>query len=48
MSPQSDGGGGFPAAPPPLLYEPAFMVPWGQGALFVKSKTEFIVKIRKA
>ncbi len=33
ISPQSDGGGAFFAAPPPLVYEPAFMVPWGQGAL---------------
>ena len=33
ISPQSDGGGVFFAAPPPLVYEPAVMVPWGQGAL---------------
>jgi len=32
ISPQSDGGAFF-AAPPPLVYEPAVMVPWGQGAL---------------
>ena len=30
MSPDSDGGGFL--APPPLLYEPSSLVPWGHGA----------------
>ena len=30
LSPDSDGGGFM--APPPLLYEPSSMVPWGHGA----------------
>ncbi len=30
MSPDSEGGGFM--APPPLLYEPSSLVPWGHGA----------------
>lgn len=43
MSPQSDGWDGFPAAPPPLVYEPV-MVPWGHGAPRCKPQALVMVK----
>ena len=45
ISPQSDGWGrGFPAAPPPLMYDPG--LPWGRGAPRCTGQALLMVAVR--